>query len=250
MKKILLINASNRKKNTYALLLSIENILRNKGYETEIITLHDYKIDFCKGCEVCIVKDNCFIKDDSSKIMNKIIESDGLVIGTPVYLNNMSGILKSFIDRTCSWFHRSKVAQKPTLLLANTQGSGIKNTLNSMEEVMIQWGVCLGETISRNGRSFNKPIEEKELSEFIKLINSDENKYSPSFKEVYTYNVQRTLATKVFPIDKEYWDSKGWINTAYFKGSKLSFAKKIYGNGIYKMLCKVIKPIDQSNKTN
>lgn len=48
--------------------------------------------------------------------MQKIIESDGLVIGTPVYLNNMSGILKTFIDRTCSWFHRREVAKKPTLM--------------------------------------------------------------------------------------------------------------------------------------
>lgn len=56
MKKILLINSSNRKKNTYNLLLSIENILKDKGYETELIALHDYKISFCKGCEVCILK--------------------------------------------------------------------------------------------------------------------------------------------------------------------------------------------------
>lgn len=244
MKKILLINASNRKKNTYKLLTSIENILKNKGYETELITLYDYKIDFCKGCEACILKGKCFIKDDCDNIMKKIVESDGLVIGTPVYLNNMSGILKTFIDRTCSWFHRSEVAQKPTLLLANTQGSGIKSTLSSIEEVMVQWGVCLCETISRNGRSFNKPIEEKELLQFIKMIDSDNNKYSPSFKQVYTYNVQRTLATNVFEVDKKYWQEKGWINEAYFPNVKLNPIKKIYGNGIYKMLCKVIKPIE------
>ena len=247
MKKILLINSSNRKKNTYNLLLSIENILKNKGYETELIGLHDYKINFCKGCEVCILKSNCSIKDDSDEIMQKIIESDGLIIGTPVYLNNMSGILKTFIDRTCSWFHRSKVAQKPTLILANTQGSGIKNTLNSIEEVMIQWGVCFAGTISRNGRSFNKPIEEKELEKFIKLINSDGKRYSPSFKEVYTYNIQRTLASNIFPLDKEYWESKGWMDSPYFPNAKLNTMQKLYGNGIYKMLCKVIKPISASN---
>lgn len=244
MKKILLINSSNRKKNTYNLLLSIENILKDKGYETEIITLSDYKINFCKGCEVCILKSNCFINDDCNKIMKKIIESDGLVIGTPVYLNNMSGILKTFIDRTCSWFHRSHVAQKPTLILANTQGSGIKNTLNSIQEVMIQWGVCLGGTISRNGRSFNKPIEEKELSQFIKLLNCNGQKYSPSFKEIYTYNVQRTLATNIFPLDKEYWENQGWINNSYFPQAKLNFIQKLYGNGIYKILSNVIKPLN------
>lgn len=244
MKKILLINSSNRKKNTYKLLTSIENILKNKGYKTEIISLSDFNIEFCKGCEACILKGKCFIKDEANIIMNKIIESDGLVIGTPVYLNNMSGILKTFIDRTCSWFHRSEVAKKPTLIIANTQGSGVDNTLNSIKEVMIQWGVFLGGTISRNGRNINKPIEEKELLKFIKLLESEGKLYSPSFKEVYTYNIQRALSTNIFPIDKEYWSNKGWIDRAYFSDTKLNIVQYAYGDLLYKILIKVIKPIN------
>ncbi|MGL5378876.1 flavodoxin family protein [Clostridium sp.] len=245
MKKILLINSSNRKKNTYKLLKSVQSILQSNGYETELINLNDYKIDFCKGCEVCVLKSKCFVKDEVNLIIEKIINCDGLVIGTPVYLNNMSGILKTFIDRTCSWFHRSEVYQKPTLLLANTQGSGIENTLNSIKEVMTQWGVALGGTVSRNGRTFNKPIEEKELARFIKLIDSNGKGYSPSFKEVYTYSIQRALATNVFPLDKKYWEEKDLLDKAYFPGAKVSPLKKIYGNGLYKILTKVIKPIDK-----
>ncbi len=244
MKNILLVNASNRKKNTYKLLLSIERILKNNGFKTELITLSDYKVDFCRGCECCILEGKCFVNDDSYKIMEKIKACDGLVIGSPVYLNNMTGILKVFIDRTCSWFHRTEVAQKPTLLLANTQGSGLKSTLNSIEESLIQWGVCLCGTISRNGRTFKKPINEKEVSKFIKFVLSDGVGYLPSFKEVYTYNIQRTLANNVFPIDKSYWEKNGWINTPYFLGAKMSVIKKIYGNGIYKILCNFIKPTE------
>ncbi len=121
----------------------------------------------------------------------------------------MTGILKSCIDRTCSWFHRTEGAQKPTLLLANTQGSGIDSTLNSLKEVMVQWGVALAETISRNGRTFNKLIKENEIANFIKLVNKGGKGYSPSFKQIYTYNVQRTLATNIFPVDREYWQNKG-----------------------------------------
>ncbi|MBD7915398.1 flavodoxin family protein [Clostridium sp. Sa3CUN1] len=247
MKKILLINSSNRKKNTYKLLCSIEDILKNKGYETELISLSSFKIDFCKGCEACILKGSCFIKDEANIIMQKIIKSDGLVIGTPVYLNNMSGILKTFIDRTCSWFHRSEIAKKPTLIIANTQGSGLENTLNSIKEVMIQWGAFLGGTISRNGRNFNQPIEEKELVQFIKLIESKGKCYEPSFKEIYTYNIQRALATNIFPIDKEYWIKKGWLDKEYFPGVKLNIIQKIYCEGLYKLLIKVIEPNNKNN---
>lgn len=244
MKKILLINGSGRKKNTYHLLKSIEEILINENFETEIINLYKEKLEFCTGCEVCILKDGCFINDKCSEIMKKVIECDGLIIGTPVYLNNMSGILKNFFDRTCSWFHRTPVSQKPTLLLANTQGSGIKKTLNSIKEVMIQWGVCLTGTISRNGRNFNKPIKRNELKNFISSVNLNGYGYIPSFKEIYTYNIQRTLATNVFSVDKKYWEENNLIDKVYFNSAKINLIKKFYGNALYKFLCKVIKPIE------
>lgn len=244
MKKILLINSSKRKKKTYNLVLSVENILKNKGYDTEIINLHDYNIEFCRGCEVCVLKDRCIIKDDTAEIMQKIVNSDGLVIATPVYLNNMSGILKSFIDRTCKWFHRSEVSQKPTLLIADTQGSGIENTLNSIEEVMIQWGVSLCETIGRKGSIEGKLIKEEEIKGFLDILEGKKN-YKPTFKQIYTYNIQRVLATNVFELDNKYWSDKNWINNLYFPNSNVSLIKRIYGNFIYKMLCKVIKPIEK-----
>ncbi len=243
MKKILLINSSNRKRNTYKLLSSVEILLKKHNFETELMNLGDYKIDFCKGCEVCVMRDNCFVKDDAHIIMDKIIKADGLVIGTPVYLNNMTGMLKSFIDRTCSWFHRSPVAQKPTLLLANTQGSGINTTLSSIQEAMIQWGVALCGTVSRNGRSFNEPIKESEIDNFISLINQSGQGYKPSFKEITTYNTQRTLATNIFELDKEYWEKNGWIDKPYFPGAKVNIVKKAYGNIMHNMLRRVIKPL-------
>ena len=243
MKKILLINSSNRKRNTYKLLSSIEVLLKENDFETELINLGDYNIHFCKGCEVCVLKSGCFIKDDVNLILDKIIKADGLIIGTPVYLNNMTGMLKSLIDRTCSWFHRTPVAQMPTLLLANTQGSGIDSTLNSIKESMVQWGVALCGTISRTGQNFDKPIEAKELSKFIDLVNSSGKGYKPSFKEISTYNTQRTLATNIFDLDKDYWVEKNWLDECYFPGSNVNFIKKTYGNMMYKMLCKVIKPI-------
>ena len=216
MKKILLINSSPRKRNTYKLLTSIENILIAQGFQTEIINLNDYKINFCSGCEMCILKGDCYIKDDVKVIIDKIISCDGLVIGTPVYLNNMSGILKSFIDRTCKWFHRTEVAQKPVIILADTQGSGIKNTLNSIEESLCQWGVSLCCKISKKGKEINKPIELKEIEPFITLVNNNGKGYCPSFKEVATFNVQKALGQKVFPLDKEYWEDRQWNQYSYF----------------------------------
>lgn len=89
-------------KNTYHLLKSIEEILINENFETEIINLYKEKLEFCTGCEIYILKDNCFINDKCNEIMKKVIECDRLIIRIPIYLNNMSGVLKNFFDRTCS----------------------------------------------------------------------------------------------------------------------------------------------------
>ena len=248
MKKILLINASNRKKNTYNLLSQTSELLKTQGFETEIISLKDYSLDFCKGCEICVLKDKCYVKDEADIIMDKIIICDGLVIGTPVYLNNMTGILKTFIDRTCKWFHRTEVAQKPTILIANTQGSGIKSTLASIEESLTQWGVALCGKIGRNGRDFNIPISNKDIEKFVKLVNSNGAGYSPSFKEISMFNVQKALATNVFPLDKEYWTEKQWMDLDYFPDSKANVVKKAYGRMIYKILRKSIKPHGELDK--
>ncbi len=245
MKKILLINGSGRKNNTFKLLKSIEKILINEGFKCEIINLYKEEIKFCCGCQQCILKNKCFIEDDCEKIMRKIIECDGLIIGTPVYLNNMSGILKTLFDRTCSWFHRTPVYEKPTLLLANTKGSGIRHTLKSIKEVMIQWGTYIAGNISRNGINFNKPIKREELSKFIYLLQSDKKSYRPSFKEIYTYNMQRALANNIFDIDKKYWKENNLINTVYFNNAKINMIKKLYGHSVYKLLCTVLKPIEQ-----
>ncbi len=244
MKKILLINSSKRKRNTYKLLLSIQEILMQNNFESEILNLGDYNIDYCAGCESCVIKGKCSIKDDANLIMQKIIDCDGLVLATPVYLNNMSGRLKSLVDRTCSWFHRSPIYQKPTLILANTQGSGLDNTINSIKEFLIQWGVAICEDIKRKARDFDKPIKQSEMQEFIDLLN--ENKfYKPSFKEISTFTTQKTLATNIFEFDKKYWQDNNLFQNAYYPGAKVNFIKRTYGNLMYKMLCKVIKPIDR-----
>ncbi len=240
--KVLLINTSNRKKNTFNLLSSIGSLLNETGFDTEIISLKDYKLEFCSGCECCILKDKCYIDDDVNIIMRKIIESDGLIIGTPVYLNNMSGILKTFLDRTCKWFHRTEVAQKPSMIVSTTQGSGLKNTMNSIEESISQWGVALCCKIGRNGRTINTPIKRDDIKNFIALVNNSGKGYSPSLKEITTFNVQKALSSKIFKIDLDYWNKKGWTDFSYFPDANISFAKRAYGNLIFKILYKNIKP--------
>ncbi|MEM0384918.1 MAG: flavodoxin family protein [Nitrososphaeria archaeon] len=105
--KILLINASPRDSGWSQKLLLAANygVLDAKG-ESEIVHLYEYKVRPCKGCVSSNPKDckfPCLIKDDDfNKLGEKIVNSEGLIIATPLYWYMVSGQLKNLIDRLTS----------------------------------------------------------------------------------------------------------------------------------------------------
>lgn len=238
MKNILLINCSKRKKNTYNLLLQAQENLKRHDFNTEIINLHDYKINFCIGCECCILKGYCVLNDDVNILMEKLKKCDGFIIGSPVYLNNMSGILKTFIDRTCVWFHRSDIAGKPSFLIINTQGSGAKNTLKSIEESLRQWGVfSCGHALRIGSKIHSKPLTSDELSTFMNIV-CNKTEYTPSFKDVSYFSVQKALAMNIFSLDKAFWIENYWNKLYFYPNSRINMFKKFYGQFLYSMISK------------
>jgi len=75
---------------------------RLKRYQdTDVALYHlsDLKIDYCKGCCSCYKIGKCVIHDDAKMLSKEILEANGLIIGSPTYASNVSGQLKTFIDR-------------------------------------------------------------------------------------------------------------------------------------------------------
>jgi multimeric flavodoxin WrbA len=82
----------------------VEEFLRGaiiEGAETENIFLARKKIRHCVGCFDCWTKTpgKCIIKDDMNELIEKFINSDIVVFATPLYVDNVSGIMKNFMDR-------------------------------------------------------------------------------------------------------------------------------------------------------
>lgn len=244
MKRILLLNSSFRKKNTFRLLQNIGNVLKDKGFQVEYININQYEIKGCRGCEQCIQKDSpCFIKDGAEELIKNITEYDGIVIGTPVYMGSFSGSLKLLIDRTSKWFHRTEIAGKPVILVSTTAGSGLKNTLNSLEKVLDGWGVNVVSKIGRTISKIDDPLDKGELDRFINYVNNGNRRYKPSTGQIISFNIKKVLAENIFPLDKEYWEKKNWLTQDYYYSCKVNPFKKILGKGFYKMMKTKIKPI-------
>jgi len=111
--------------------------------ETENLFLNDLDIRSCRGCRLCFVRgeESCPLKDDIPGIRAKIDASDGLVLASPVYVNDVSGQMKTLIDRLAYVCHRPAFAGKCALLLATVAGSTVNHTLRTLDIALRTWGV-------------------------------------------------------------------------------------------------------------
>ncbi|TEB13978.1 putative NAD(P)H-dependent FMN-containing oxidoreductase YwqN [Pelotomaculum sp. FP] len=71
------------------------------GAEVENIFLANKEINHCKACYYCYSSGGkCSIEDDMGDLMLKFVASDIVVLATPLYVQNVSGMLKVFMDRS------------------------------------------------------------------------------------------------------------------------------------------------------
>lgn len=104
--KALFINGSPRKNgNTVQLLQRAMEGAKEAGAEVEMVNLYDRNLNYkgCMSCFACKVKGGrkgvCSFKDDLQPIMEKAVEADVLVCGTPVYCGYPTANLRAFMER-------------------------------------------------------------------------------------------------------------------------------------------------------
>lgn len=105
--KIVAYNGSPKGKNS-ATHLMIDEFLKGaqeKGAEVVNYTLSEKNIQHCKGCFHCwyVEKNKCILDDDMKDAMSYFDDADVLILGTPLYFDNVSGMLKVFLDRCIAY---------------------------------------------------------------------------------------------------------------------------------------------------
>lgn len=100
MEKVLFICASPRKEgNTAQVLSECAKVIENQGLETETIYLRGKSIESCRACGKCAKIHRCQIGDDLNEIIDKIRDSKGFIVGTPVYFGTARGDLMAALQR-------------------------------------------------------------------------------------------------------------------------------------------------------
>ncbi len=241
-KKVVLINGSPRKGTTLKYLREIEELLNREGITTDLISCADCEITYCTGCEQCIRKTSwCVYRDDATHILTEVLEADGLVFGSPVYVGTVTGKMKSLIDKTASWLHRPPAVGMPVLPVVTTAGSGEKRTLDYLKETVMYWGAHPLEGIVRTA-SKSGPIRASELAPFIRHLHLSKQRYKPTLRQIMLFQVQKVLALKVARIDRAFWEEKGWDKMDYYYPCRISLTKRMLGRFLFGLLFRRINP--------
>lgn len=112
--QVLCISCSPRKKGNTDLLL--EQALAGatqEGAKVIVLSLRDMTISPCDGCYACAKTGKCHIDDDMKEIYEALEESQGVIIGSPIYFWSICGQAKVMIDRTMALrFPQPQLANK------------------------------------------------------------------------------------------------------------------------------------------
>ncbi len=118
--KIFGISGSPRLQGTHYAVNYALDYLKEKGCEIRYISVSQKELKFCMHCDYCVIKkEGCVHKDDMNEIYENLIWADGVIMGTPVYQGNITGQLKTVMDRC-----RAIVAKNPKVL-SDKVGMGI-----------------------------------------------------------------------------------------------------------------------------
>ena len=99
-KKILVVSSSPRRGGNSDLLCDeFVKGAQEAGHNVEKIFLADKHINYCKGCEVCDSTSECIQQDDMQEILDKVVDSDVIVLAAPIYFYTPCAQMKTFIDR-------------------------------------------------------------------------------------------------------------------------------------------------------
>jgi multimeric flavodoxin WrbA len=193
--------------------------------EIERATLADADVRPCRGCRSCF--DNgettCPLRDDDMLSMRaKMREADALVLSGPVYVNDVSGLMKNWIDRLAHVCHRPEFAGKSIYLLATVGSTPTGNALRTLRTALSTWGFHIVGLSGFKTGALMKPDEinlrfrtqtEAIARKFYQAIH-EQDFARPSFLSLMMFKIQQWAWSRKASkdtLDTRYWKAQGWL---------------------------------------
>ncbi|MBA4418221.1 MAG: hypothetical protein C0392_09980 [Syntrophus sp. (in: bacteria)] len=216
----------------------IDSILKkDASIVSNVYSAGEIRMNFCRGCWACSLTGSCphDSTDDMGMLNEKLRDADVVILGSPVYEMNVSGQMKTFLDRHLTWFHRFTLAGKTGIAVMTSGGpvtaiTAPDDTLKYLAALMLSMGIKLVEPcyLFAETRGTGKTTE---FTDRVKAQN-DARKVADA---LYPYlsgsaavesdsnleQIFREVKAKLKPgsnlsHDREYWDKQGMFTLNSF----------------------------------
>lgn len=215
------INSSPRKKsNTDLLLSTVLTGASDGGCETIHIDLYDYEIEYCKACDTCYKTGSCVLMDEFPDIHEVLLESDGIILSSPNYINNVTAKMKTLLDRMADTVHCQRLLGKYTAAVSTAGGSGAQEVADYLNQSLFIMGASVvgsvGVNLADGEEMFQKGMDQSyQLG--VQLADAILTKAEyPDQKEGHAAMFERmkqlvSFRKEEWPYEYEYFVNKKWV---------------------------------------
>ena len=148
--KIIGINASPKgdKSQTRRLVMGVLEGARQAGADVTFVDICSLDIKYCSACGTCYAKGECVNDDDYPMLLEKMMDADGIVLGSPNYINAVTAQMKTMLDRMADVVHCQTFAGKYGCAVCTAGGSYANEVADYMNMALLNFGA---KTVGRVG---------------------------------------------------------------------------------------------------
>jgi len=190
--------------------------VREQGGEPEIVDLSTTRLEFCSACDTCHKSPKCALDDAGCAILEQMLNADGIVLASPVYLNQVTAQLKTLLDRTSHFIHCLRLMDKYIAAVTTSGGGGGADA----QVFLKRYAQSVGAQFV-GGVDANMPLKAADFAAAQKLgatlaISIRDQTCDPA--QMYAIEEQKkrfghliNVHRESWPHEYKYWQKKGWL---------------------------------------
>jgi len=216
--KILAICGSPRGKKSQTKVLAGEVLkaAQAQGADVAMADLSEARIEFCRACEGCHQKPGCVLHDNANTILANVLNADGLVLASPVYLNQVTAQLKAVLDRSSHFVHCMRLIGKYLAVVTTSGGGGGAQVQTYLKNYGNTVGAqCVGGVDAKSPLKPADVAAAAALGKALVAAIQEKQQYPDQIKSIELqkqyFRKLITLRKDDWPYEYQFWRNQDWL---------------------------------------